>query len=72
MEKFRTSFANIDKLTINDIKNLQKIINDAYKIGEGDLWVESAQRISFDELKDLIKQKKIIIAQNGNTIVGSI
>lgn len=72
MDRFKTNFANIDKLTINDIKKLQRIINDAYKVGEGDLWIESAQRVSFDELKTAIEQNEIIIAQNRDIIVGSI
>ncbi|BCD90226.1 hypothetical protein fh0823_03650 [Francisella halioticida] len=72
MDKFKTSFAKIDKLTIKDIKNIQKIINSAYKIAENDLWIESAQRVSPDELKDLIKQNKIIIVKSDDLILGSI
>ncbi|MED7789172.1 hypothetical protein [Francisella sp. 19X1-34] len=72
MDKLKISFAEINKLSTDQINDLQKLINDAYKIGEGDLWVESAQRVSFDELKNAIEQNKIIIAQNKDIIITSV
>lgn len=72
MNKILISFANINNISTKEINSLVKIINDAYKVAEGDLWINSAKRVTFDEMQTLINQNQIIIATNNNEIVGSV
>ncbi|MEY8701565.1 hypothetical protein AB4F11_00590 [Francisella philomiragia] len=72
MNKTKISFTNINNITNEEINTLVKTINDAYKVAEGDLWINSAKRVTFDELETLINQNQIIIAINNNEIVGSV
>ncbi|MBK2295568.1 GNAT family N-acetyltransferase [Francisella philomiragia] len=72
MNKILISFANINNISTKEINSLVKIINDAYKVAEGDLWINSAKRVTFDEMQTLINQNQIIIATNNNEIIGSV
>ncbi|WP_432772776.1 GNAT family N-acetyltransferase [Francisella salimarina] len=72
MNKTKIGFASINNITTEEINTLVKIINDAYRSAEGDLWIDSAKRTTFNELKTLINNNQIIIATNNNLIIGSV
>ncbi|WP_150466016.1 GNAT family N-acetyltransferase [Francisella sp. SYW-2] len=72
MNKTKIGFASINNITTEEINTLVKIINDAYRSAEGDLWIDSAKRTTFNELKTLINNNQIIIATNNNQMIGSV
>lgn len=63
---------NTQDISAFDIDDISQIINDSYIRGEKGMWKEGITRTSGQELRELIRLGKILLALSGKNVIGCV
>jgi DNA-binding MarR family transcriptional regulator len=67
-----TGIPEFNEIDDNNIRLLSALINKVYDEAESGMWKVSGSRTSPDQVKSLLKKKKLILAKLDGAIVGSV
>jgi GNAT superfamily N-acetyltransferase len=65
-------FPTDDDLTEERVQGLSALINAVYDDAESGMWKRKGIRTTPDEVKRLLKEKRLILAEIGGVVVGSV
>ena len=72
MTKVTTRHANQNDVTINTIERIVELVNDVYNDAENGMWKINDGRVNNQIARKLLEEKKLILAEIDDKIVGSL